>query len=168
MSLIPKTCFFTGHRIISNADIDLVKSFLNEELLNAVNQGFTHFITGGAVGFDTLAAEKVILMREDYNDIRLVLYLPCTDQSSGWNETDRNRFDRILTMADEVYYVSREPYKKGCMKKRNSAMVEASDLCIAYLKNASSGTAQTVKMAQKKGIEIINIAKKTEEKGFAF
>ena len=159
MTLIPKTCFFTGHRVIAHKDMDEVESFLNEELLNAVNRGFTHFITGGAVGFDTLAAEKVLLMREDYYNIRLVLYLPCTDQSVGWNEMDRQRFDRILAMADEVYYVSKEPYKKGCMRKRNLAMVEASDLCIAYLINMKSGTAQTVKMAQDKGIEIINIAK---------
>lgn len=160
MSLIPKTCFFTGHRIISNLEIDLVKSQLNEELLNAVNRGFTHFITGGAVGFDTLAAEKILSMREDYDIIRLILYLPCTDQSDSWHSSDKERFDRILAMADEVYYVSREPYKKGCMKKRNLAMVEASDLCIAYLKNQSTGTSQTVKMARDKGIEIINIAKK--------
>ena len=159
MTLIPKTCFFTGHRIIAKSNLDSVKSFLNEELLNAVNRGFTHFITGGAVGFDTFAAEKVILMREDYDMIRLILYLPCTDQSIGWNEGDRERFNHILTMADEVYYVSREPYKKGCMKKRNLAMVKASDLCIAYLKNMKTGTAQTVKMAEKKGMEIVNIAK---------
>lgn len=160
MMLLPKTCFFTGHRIISNSEINAVKSYLNEELLNAVNRGFTHFITGGAVGFDTLAAEKIILMREDYNFIRLILYLPCTDQVKDWNKSDKERFERILAMADEVYYVSREPYKEGCMRKRNLAMVEASDLCIAYLKNKSSGTSQTVKMARDKGIEIINIAEK--------
>ena len=160
MTLIPKTCFFTGHRIIGNNELKAVKRLLNEELLNAVNSGFTHFITGGAVGFDTLAAEQIISMRTDYDMIRLILYLPCTDQSENWTESEKERFERILSEADEIYYVSREPYKKGCMKKRNYAMATASDMCIAYLKKSSSGTAQAVKMARDKGIAVINIAEK--------
>lgn len=160
MTFLPKTCFFTGHRIIGNAELKIVKSILHEELLNAVNDGYTHFITGGAIGFDTLAAEEIIKMREDYKNIRLILYLPCTDQSHSWKAADRERFDRIFAMADEVYYVSKEPYKDGCMKKRNYAMAEASDMCIAYLRNSSSGTAQTVKRAREKGLKVVNIAEK--------
>lgn len=157
MTFAPKTCFFTGHRFIGFDDAPRIKSRLNEELLNAVNAGYTNFIAGGAIGFDTLAAEQVILLREDYN-IRLVLYLPCRNHSINWSENDKIRFDRILSLADEVYYVSDDRYKQGCMKKRNSAMVEASDLCIAFLKNMRSGTAQTVKMAENKGLYIVNIA----------
>ena len=160
MSLLPKTCFFTGHRIIPKDEFSKVKSLLNEELLAAINRGFTHFITGGAVGFDTLAAEQIIMMREDYSDIRLILYLPCTNQSETWKTGDRERFDRILSMADEVYYVTESPYSKGCMRKRNKAMADASDMCIAYLKNDKSGTKQTVKMAQEKGLKIVNVAEK--------
>ncbi|MCR4718332.1 MAG: DUF1273 domain-containing protein [Firmicutes bacterium] len=157
MSLTPKTCFFTGHRFIGFDETAEIKSRLHEELLNAVNAGYTRFITGGAVGFDTLAAEQVISLREDY-DIRLVLYLPCINHSRNWRENDKIRFERIFSLADEVFYVTKEPYRSGCMKKRNSAMVEVSDLCIAFLKNMRSGTAQTVKMADDKGIYIVNIA----------
>ena len=158
MTLIPKTCFFSGHRHISFDDAARLKSRLNEELLNAVNSGYTHFITGGAIGFDTLAAAQVIRLREDYGDLRLILYLPCLNHTQNWNDNDKMRFDRIYSLADEIYYVTRENYREGCMKKRNIAMTEAADLCIAYLKNQGSGTAQTVKLAEKKGIKVINIA----------
>ena len=160
MTLLPKTCFFTGHRFIRTDEAARVKSGLNEEILNAVNAGFTHFITGGAVGFDTLAAERIIAMREDYDQMRLILYLPCIDQHRSWRADDQECFERILGEADEIYYVTKEHYREGCMKKRNRAMVEASDMCIAYLKNMSSGTAQTVKMAKEKGIITVNIAEK--------
>ena len=158
MTLLPKTCFFSGHRHIAFDEAVKVKSRLNEELLNAVNAGFTHFISGGAVGFDTLAAEQVIRLREDYSDIRLILYLPCSNHTKNWNELERARFDRIFSLSDEVYYVTREDYRDGCMKKRNNAMTEAADMCIVYLKNPVSGTAQTVKLAEKKGLKIINLA----------
>ncbi len=158
MTLLPKTCFFSGHRYIAYDEAVKVKSRLNEELLNAVNAGFTQFISGGAIGFDTLAAELVIRLREDYGDIRLILYLPCTNHTKNWNEIERARFERIFSLSDEVYYVTREDYRDGCMKKRNKAMTEASDMCIAYLKNPVSGTAQAVKLAEKRGIKIVNIA----------
>ena len=158
MTLLPKTCFFTGHRHISADEATSLKSRLNEELLNAINAGYTHFITGGAIGFDALAAEQVIRLREDYSDIRLILYLPCTNHTQNWKENDKMRFDAIESFADEIYYVTREGYREGCMKKRNNAMTEASDMCIAYLKNPVSGTAQAVKLAEKKGLKIINIA----------
>lgn len=156
MTLIPKTCFFTGHRYMGADETERIKARVKEEIISAINNGYTHFITGGAIGFDTLAAEQVLLIRETYKDIRLVLYLPCFDQGKNWSEGWRMRFDRILDGADEVYYVSRGQYSKGCMKKRNMAMVEASDMCIAFFKNRSGGTAQTIKMAEEKGIRIIN------------
>ncbi len=154
-----KTCFFTGHRFIGFDEASKIRSRLNEELLTAINAGYTRFISGGAVGFDTLAAEQVVLLRKDY-DIVLALYLPCINHSRNWRESDKIRFEQIFSLADEIHYVTNESYKNGCMKKRNSAMVDASDLCIAFLKNMQSGTAQTVKMAQEKGIDIINIAEK--------
>ncbi len=40
--------------------------------------GVNTFIDGGALGFDTIAAETVIEMREKYQNIKLVMYLPVT------------------------------------------------------------------------------------------
>lgn len=53
-----------------------------------------------------------------------------------------------------------ERYYNGCMKARNARLVElATDYCICYWnpKDFRSGTGQTVHMAQKKGIEVINL-----------
>lgn len=159
MSLIPKTCFFTGHRRIY-CDKETLVSFLREEILEKINKGVTIFITGGALGFDTLAAEQIIDMREDYDFIRLFLYLPCTDQSEDWSEEEKQRFEKIKKYANEIRYITPDVYKVGCMKKRNRAMVEDADCGIAYFVKGLSGTSQTVKMAQEKGIEVVNIVKK--------
>lgn len=163
MSSNPKTCFFTGHRIIGKNKISLVESWLREEILDKINSKTTVFITGGAIGFDTMAAEQVLFMKEDYPDIRLVLYLPCINHDAEWTMPDRDRFMNIKICADEIYYVSETEYSDGCMKKRNKAMVEASDCCIAYLVNRRSGASQTVKMAMKKGIDVVNIADKIKK-----
>ena len=158
MNLIPKACFFTGHRIIPANKRNIIKSLLRQEILNKINDGVTVFISGGALGFDTLAAEQVIDMRGDYDMIHLCLYLPCHNHDISWNPSDRQRFYDIKSSADEIYYVTKNDYAPGCMKKRNNAMVEASDCGIAYMTKASSGSAQTVRMAMEKGIDVINIA----------
>lgn len=158
MSLIPKACFFTGHRVINRAETDKIRSRLNEEILGKINDGVEVFITGGALGFDTIAAEQVIFMRGDYPGIKLCLYLPCENQDSEWLPDDRDRYRKIKAQADEVYYVTKTGYTEGCMKKRNRAMVEAADCGIAYLLARHSGSYQTVRMAHSKGIEVVNIA----------
>ena len=45
------------------------------------------------------------------------------------------------------------------MKKRNAQMVELADCCVCYYDDsiARSGTGQTVRMANAKGIEVINL-----------
>ena len=154
----PKVCFFTGHRIIPKAKHAEIESWLRRDILDKINQRITVFITGGALGFDTMAAEQIITLREDYDFIKLCLYLPCKNQDAMWSEANKKRFERIKKLADEVHYITKSEHTPGCMKKRNQAMVDASDFCISYLINSRSGSAQTVKMAEAKGIDIANIA----------
>jgi len=154
----PKTCFFSGHRILEKKEFALLKSLLREEILNKINAGVTRFIVGGAIGFDTMAAEAVIDLRTDYTDIKLALYLPCKNHTAKWNFRDVERFEEIKEQADEVRYVYEGKYIPGCMQMRNSAMVSDSGCGIVYLRAmVNSGSAQTVKLAKEKGVPFVNI-----------
>ena len=156
-----KSACFTGHR-----DIDTNDSALSSLLCSVLECLITeHTVTdlyaGGAVGFDTLAADTVLRMREKYPQVKLHLVLPSSNanQTKGWTAEQVADFNRILGLADSVEYIS-DSYYNGCMKARNARLVElASDYCICYWnpKNFRSGTGQTVRMAQKKGIEVINL-----------
>jgi len=153
-----ETCFFSGHRIMEKKEIALAKSLLREEILNRINEGVTRFIVGGAIGFDAMAAEAVIDIRNDYDEIRLCLYLPCKNHFARWNEAEQERFFEISENADEIKYITEGTYFPGCMRKRNSAMISDSDCGIVYLtKRINSGSAQTVKFAKEKGIPFVNI-----------
>ena len=155
--MIPPACFFSGHRIMEKKEIALCKSLLREEILNCINRGVTRFIVGGAIGFDTMAAEAVIDMREDY-DIKLCLYLPCKNHFAKWKTQEIEKFHKIKEQADEVMYVYEGKYIPGCMQMRNSRMVSDSGCGIVYLRAAvNSGSAQTVKIAKEKGIPFVNI-----------
>ena len=151
-----KTCCFTGHRIIKITP-ELVQK-LRETIIDVIGQGVTEFYDGGAIGFDMLAAETVISLKDEYPNIKLHLLLPCppVEQIKGWNESQIARYEKMLQNADSVTVVS-EHYAKDCMKQRNKRLVELADCCICYCANPRSGTGQTVRMAKEKGIPVINL-----------
>ena len=90
-------------------------------------------------------------------EIRLILVLPCCNQTRGWKEADIAEYERIMKAADKVTYTS-EQYYSGCMHKRNRHLVDNSSLCICYLTEPSGGTAYTVNYARTQGLKIINVA----------
>ncbi|MCL2884336.1 MAG: DUF1273 domain-containing protein [Oscillospiraceae bacterium] len=122
------SCCFTGHRYISPDEMKDPQAALIKVLIDLIGQGVRDFYAGGALGFDTMAALVVLKLRKKYRRIRLILLLPCKNQSKGWPQTDQNLYDHILTKADEVVYVS-EHYYTGCMQARNRALVDLSDIC---------------------------------------
>lgn len=71
-----RTACFTGHRILSMPETELEKK-VYEEIERAIHSGCTHFICGGAIGFDMTSAEQVICHRMKNKDITLEIALPC-------------------------------------------------------------------------------------------
>ena len=152
-----QTCCFTGHRDIPAADHDALGRRLEEEILALIREGVRFFGAGGALGFDTLAALCVLKLRESFPDIRLILVLPCKNQTRGWRDADIETYNLIRDRADKVVYVS-EGYYSGCMQKRNRYLVDAAGVCVCYLTGNSGGTAYTVNYARKNGVRVVNLA----------
>lgn len=150
-------CCFTGHRKLPKDKIEHIVKRLSQEIDNLISQGVTVFISGGALGFDQIAASLIIAKKEVGRDIRLVFALPCKNQDEFWNAEQKRLYRNLLAEADEIIYVSEE-YADGCMKKRNRYMVDQSSYCICALLHPHSGTDQTVGYARQEGLKIINVA----------
>lgn len=151
-----KACCFTGHRRLPKDKIEQIVIRLNQEVDNLISQGVTDFISGGALGFDMIAASLIVAKKEMGNNIRLIFALPCRNQDELWNAEQKKLYHGLLGEADEIVYVSEE-YKDGCMKKRNQYMVDRSAYCVCAQTYPSGGTAQTVRYARKKGTQLINL-----------
>ena len=152
-----KTCCFTGHRAIERNVIPALQDELRDAIESLYHRGYTNFISGGAIGFDLLAAVTVLNFKSIQPDVTLVLALPCLGHFRKWGEHDIRLFHRVLERSNDVVYLSRE-YYNGCTMARNRYMVDNSNVCVAYLSQTSKGgTVATVRFAQQKGIEIINL-----------
>lgn len=154
-----RTCFFTGHRRLPAAKFDDIKRILSENIERLIIEyDVRDFISGGALGFDTAAAEAVLEMKKKYPHIRLLLYLPCYGQSTKWGLVQQYKYRMMLSRADEIVYVTEEKYKDGCMQLRNMRMIKDSFFCIAFCILSRSGTGYTLKSAGEVGVKIVNIA----------
>lgn len=161
MEKINKTCCFTGHRRIDDKDKEAIKAKLKTAIILLIENGVLYFGAGGALGFDTLAAMTVLELKKDYPDIKLILVLPCKNQTLYWsNKKDIEIYNYIKERADKIVYTS-EFYESGCMFKRNRHLVDNSKYCICYFNfnnRTNGGTAYTVNYAEKQGRVIINLA----------
>ena len=151
------TCCFTGHQKLPKEKIERIIIRLNREVENLIAQGVTNFISGGASGFDQIAASLIVAKKEMRREIRLIFALPCKNQNKFWNMEQRKLYCNLLAEADEVIYVSEE-YHDGCMKKRNRYMVDHSSYCICAWLYPFNGIDQTIKYAGEKGMIVINVA----------
>lgn len=131
-----------------------------EPMINVlISHKYEYFVCGGALGFDTFVAMYICSLKMRGFNVKLVLMIPCADQTKKWNDYDKTVYDNLMERADEVIYISQQ-YYSGCMQKRNRAMVDASSACICYLSGSGgSGTRSTVNYAYSKGLSVVNVAR---------
>ena len=152
-----RTVGFTGHRDLSPEQTEQTANKLRETIDSLIALGATDFYAGGALGFDTLAARAVLARKNSGANIKLHLLLPFPGQEKSWSQANRTAYRSIMDMADSKEFFH-EKYVPGVYHLRDRAIVENSEIIVAFLSKESGGTAYTVSLAQKLGRNIINLA----------
>lgn len=163
-------CCFTGHRpnaLPERGDeqtpaMQALAELLARAVDRAVDEGCTEFYAGGALGFDTLAAEAVLRLSERDPSLSLHLALPGHDQTAGWGRADLLRYDAILARAASVWYAA-ERCSPSSMQRRNRYLVDHASVCVAYLRRMRGGTLYTVNYALNEGVAVENLAERMME-----
>ena len=158
------TCCFSGHRpdkfpwkYDEKSTQCIQQKFRIElEIVKAVANGYNHFITGMAQGTDMYCAEIVLSLKRDYPHITLECAIPFEGQENRYPKTLRERYQNILSAANERTVLSAE-YTKPCFMIRNKYMVDKSSLLIAVYGGGSGGTKNTIEYAKRQNVEVITI-----------
>ena len=132
------TAAFSGHRFIDAAQREHVKKRLSKAVIDAYGNGIRNFISGFAIGFDMMAAEIVVSLKESHPDIALTAAIPFNAQASRFSFYDRKRYDRLLKVADEVIVLSGSYYPR-CFLDRDEFMVKNASSLIAYYDGREKG-----------------------------
>lgn len=164
MPPVNKTVMFTGHRhfpgstpLESQRHIGWITQKLKMTIGLSHSSGFTHFISGGAIGIDQLAANLVIASKYDHE---LTIAVPFPGQPDRWTAEQSKGYYKLLDEAHNVILVNDEPgmddFNKMtlCYLTRDQWMVDHADLCIAVWDGRKKGgTFKTIRMAKDKKIK---------------
>ena len=151
------TAAFSGHRFVDASQREHVKKRLSNAVLDAYGHGIRNFISGFAIGFDMMAAEEVVSLKQTHPDITLTAAIPFNGQASRYNFYDRKRYGRLLEVADTVIVLS-DSYYPRCFLERDEFMVNNASSLIAYYDGREKGgTFYTIRKAMAQNIPIVNV-----------
>lgn len=153
------TCCFTGHRKILPKHAEKLPGLIESAVRRLMKGGYNTFVTGGALGFDTIAAEVILKIKRTNPYVKLIVVAPYLGQPLEWDYSSQITYERIREAADD-YISLAAGYYRDCMKKRNLYMVEMSSACISYCLRDRTGTSQTVAFARDNGLEVIELSEK--------
>src|SRR5699024_9745945 len=111
-----------------------------EEILERkiIEEGYDTFISGGALGFDTVAFLSVKNLKKKYPYIQNILAIPFENQPIKWSQKDKNLYQWMKDTADKVIYVDAEEgynrtnteigsFHKDKLMIRNEFMIDNSE-----------------------------------------
>ena len=152
-----KICCFTGHRIIAKKDIPFLGERMETLVLKLIQEGTAVFQVGGALGFDTLAAQLLMkLCDDDGINLKIILYCPFPDFISRWTPKQQEKFRALYAKYDGVIY-SNQTGSRDAYLKRNRQLVDGVQFCIAYCTKEHSGAAYTIRYAEENGVQIFRV-----------
>ena len=144
---------FIGHREVEK--LALVEDRLETIIRDLIKtKEYVEFYMGRNGEFDVSAASVVKRVQnnlgKENSSLALVLAYHVKDE-----EFYENYYDDICMPIDSgVHY-------KAAITKRNQWMIDNSDLLIAYVNKDFGGAYNTLKYAEKNGVQIINVAKES-------
>lgn len=124
-----------------------IRNVLRAAVGEAIERGYTTFISGMALGVDQDFAQVVLEWRSLVRGVGLVAAVPCIGQEKPWYPADQHYYHSLLDKADEVVIVTDALYKPWVMQVRNEWMVDRSNLIIAVWDGSHSGTGRCVQYA---------------------
>lgn len=147
-----QTVAFTGHRTYSGQADELLRVAIRA----LYRRGLRTFLSGMAEGFDLVAAEQLLALREELPELRLVCVLPYHDHANHIPQRVRHRYHQVLEAADEVRSLS-EGYHPACYHRRNDFLVDHAAYLLAWYDGSPGGTRYTVRRAQQQHLPVENL-----------
>lgn len=149
------TVAFFGHRIL-NSNLFQLEERLEAHICTLLcKHEYVEFLVGRNGEFDICAASVVLRCKDKYrNDNNsLVLILPyMTAEYENNKNSFCNYYDEV-----EISAAASTAHPKSAIQLRNREMVDRADLILCGIERKSGGAWQTIKYAQTRGKQIINL-----------
>lgn len=148
---------FSGHRSLPEERTDDLRKKLRGKINLLYAMGIRNYYCGMALGFDMLAAEVILSLKNNLPNLKLIAVVPFKGQSARWGYREQTKYNAILAQCDETIILS-QVYYNGCLLRRNDYMIAHSCGLIAFFDGKpKGGTFYTCRKAKASGMDIINL-----------
>lgn len=154
------TVSFFGHRIIEDFNrVEKKAETLIRDLI--LQKEYVEFLVGRGGDFDQIVSSAVKRLqrriRADNSSLVWILPYP-TAELRNYEESFSAYYDEI-----EICDAAQNSHPKRAYQIRNRKMVDRSDLVVFYVEHNSGGAYQTLRYAQEREKQIVNLAKQPSE-----
>lgn len=147
-------CCFTGAAPDQlRRPIDDIKVDLENEILRAVKEGCTTFISGMAPGTDIWAGNIVVRLKDRFPDLKLIAALPFPGFADDLEGLWREKYEILLSRADLVRIVCPE-YQEDAALLRLRWMLDHASRLLAVCGARSADTRNLFRLAREKRVLI--------------
>ena len=129
--MVPKICCLIGHEDLRDYNTEKMKIAIEKQIHQLQENGVDYFITSCRLGFETLAALKVIEMRSKthYDSNLLIMSLFEEEKRKvwfkNWSKKDLETYEFIKKNIYEEYDVTGEI--KGTLLAQHKSMIDVSN-----------------------------------------
>ncbi len=166
MEILKTKCVIVGHLhhelqgggVADHPESIEIQDKLRKKLIELIEGGTTYFYCGMELGVELWAGEILLVLKEDYPQIKIHSVIASEERANDWSEEDRERyFDEVLPNCDEETYTSVRNDDEA-LPYRNSYLSKQADLFLAVWNGGETcHTADLVRKVEKLGKEIILI-----------
>lgn len=147
-------CAFTGHRPekVEGSEGQIIVE-LRKEILDAIDHGYTTFLTGMSRGVDLWAADIIIHLRRYNPELKLIGVIPFEGFESSWSVDWKKHYKLVRKELDWLHVGSKE-YTPDVYQLRNQFMVDHSSMVLAVYNGQPGGTQNTIRYARGRGVSV--------------
>jgi len=137
-------CTFFGHKDTPSG----IEIFLQEVIVDLINQGVTSFYIGNQGNFDAMAIKILSKLKEKYaiNYTVVLAYMPLQKNTDEY--TAESVFPECLANVPPRFAIDR----------RNRYLLEKSDIVVCFVTHSFGGAAKFTELAKKQGKTVINLS----------
>ncbi len=148
-----KTCCIIWQSEIGEEKIYFLKEKLKVEIIKAIKNGFTHFISNFEDVVDLLFADIVIELMDKYPNITLEATISHLERLNITNICYRRMLDKC-----KIVNITSRKYYEGCFLERNGLIINFSQMVISVFDGKDiNETIHTMNYVKSLGKEVIEI-----------
>jgi uncharacterized phage-like protein YoqJ len=148
-----KSVLVTGYKAtelgifsLKHPGVEIIKKAIKKRIITLIDEGLEWVIVSGQWGVELWAAEAVLELRADYDNLKLAVITPFLKQEENWNDQKKEIYSSIIGKANYVNSISKSKYDGPWQfKEKNNFLLRNSDAILIVYDEENEGSPKFIR-----------------------